>query len=101
MYRKCFGRFLAAVCLVGTALATMAHPICAAESEGDKHILARPDSMQYLQEVVVTSRQISRTIATSQTLQGKELQALSNTSVADALKYFAVSFPQSAYRAGG
>lgn len=89
MYRKCFGRFLAAVCLVGTALATMAHPICDAEGEGDKHILARPDSMQYLQEVVVTSRQISRTIATSQTLQGKELQALSNTSVADALKYFA------------
>ena len=47
------------------------------------------DSMQYLQEVTVISKQPSRTIATSQTLQDKELQALSNTSVADALKYFA------------
>ena len=45
--------------------------------------------MQYLQEVTITSKQSSRTIATSQTLQDKELQALSNTSVADALKYFA------------
>ena len=46
------------------------------------------DSIQHLQEVTITSMQPSRTIATSQTLQGKELQALSTTSVADALKYF-------------
>ena len=46
--------------------------------------------MQYLSEVVISSKQAFRsTTATSQTLQGNELQALSNTSVADALKYFA------------
>ncbi len=49
----------------------------------------RLDSIQHLQEVTVTSRQPSRTIATSQTMQGADLQALSTTSVADALKYFA------------
>ncbi|MBR5963274.1 MAG: TonB-dependent receptor [Bacteroidaceae bacterium] len=48
------------------------------------------DSIQHLQEVTITtSAQPSRTIATSQNLQGTELQALSTTSVADALKYFA------------
>lgn len=47
------------------------------------------DSIQALDEVTITSRQPSRTIATSQTLRDEELQALSNTSVADALKYFA------------
>ena len=47
------------------------------------------DSIQALDEVTVTSKRPVRTIATSQTLQDKELQALSNTSVADALKYFA------------
>lgn len=47
------------------------------------------DSIQALDEVTITSKQPSRTMATSQTLQGEELQALSNTSVADALKYFA------------
>lgn len=49
----------------------------------------RLDSIQHLQEVTVTSRKPSRTIATSQTMQGADLQALSTTSVADALKYFA------------
>lgn len=39
-----------------------------------------------LQEVVVTSRM---PLATRQTLSGKDLQSLSTTSVADALKYFA------------
>ena len=47
------------------------------------------DSIQHLQEVTITSKLPSRTIATSQMLQGSELQALSTTSVADALKYFA------------
>ena len=47
------------------------------------------DSMQYLSEIIITSKQPFRTTATSQTLQGSELQALSTTSVADALKYFA------------
>ncbi|MBO7069406.1 MAG: TonB-dependent receptor [Bacteroidaceae bacterium] len=48
----------------------------------------RPDSIQELHEVTVTSKQPLRTIATSQTLSGADLQALSTTSVADALKYF-------------
>lgn len=83
MYRKCIIRFLSAACL-------MAHPACAAaEGAGEEHALSGLDSMQYLQEVTITADQPSRTIATSQTLQGLELQALSNTSVADALKYFA------------
>jgi len=47
------------------------------------------DSIHHLQEVTVTSKHPPRTIATSQMLQGNELQALSTTSVADALKYFA------------
>ena len=47
------------------------------------------DSVRQLYEVTVTSKQPVRTIATSQTLSGADLQALSTTSVADALKYFA------------
>ncbi len=47
------------------------------------------DSIKELHEVTVTSKQPVRTIATSQTLSGADLQALSTTSVADALKYFA------------
>ena len=47
------------------------------------------DSIRQLYEVTVTSKQPVRTIATSQTLSGADLQALSTTSVADALKYFA------------
>ena len=47
------------------------------------------DSIKELHEVTVTSKQPIRTIATSQTLSGADLQALSTTSVADALKYFA------------
>lgn len=46
------------------------------------------DSIKALHEVTVTSKQPVRTIATSQTLSGADLQALSTTSVADALKYF-------------
>ena len=47
------------------------------------------DSIRQLYEVTVTSHRQPRTIATSQTLSGTDLQALSTTSVADALKYFA------------
>lgn len=46
------------------------------------------DSIQQMLEVTVSSRKPVRTIATSQTLSGADLQALSTTSVADALKYF-------------
>ncbi len=44
------------------------------------------DSIQQLKAVEVYGK---RPIATSQTLRGEDLQALSTTSVADALKYFA------------
>ena len=53
------------------------------------HIPSSLDSIQYLQEVTINSTQPSRTLVTSQTIQGNELHALSTTSVADALKYFA------------
>ena len=46
------------------------------------------DSTHFIDEVFVTaSRRV--TLATAQTLSGKQLQGLSSTSVADALKYFA------------
>lgn len=47
------------------------------------------DSVRKMNEVTITFKQPAKTIATSQTLSGADLQALSNTSVADALKYFA------------
>ena len=46
-----------------------------------------PDSIHSLDNVVITARR--EPLATSQTLSGKELEALSSTSIADALKYFA------------
>lgn len=47
------------------------------------------DTIRQLQEVIISTKQPTRTIATSQKLSGVDLQALSTTSVADALKYFA------------
>lgn len=44
------------------------------------------DSVQYVDEVEVYGK---RPLATSQTLRGADLQSLSTTTVADALKYFA------------
>ena len=48
------------------------------------------DSVQvhHIQEVVVTSRLISRETIPSQTLGGEELKKLNSLSVADALRYF-------------
>lgn len=46
-----------------------------------------PDSMRQLETVEVTAA--VRPLATVQTLDGAKLQALSSTSIADALKYFA------------
>ncbi len=45
------------------------------------------DTIHHLDDVVVTAQR--KPLATVQTLAGKELQGLSSTSVADALKYFA------------
>lgn len=47
---------------------------------------AMTDSVHYIKEVTVMGK---KPLATTQTLKGAELQALSSTSVADALKYFA------------
>ena len=44
--------------------------------------------VHYIQEVVVTSRLISRETIPSQTLGGEELKKLNSLSVADALRYF-------------
>ena len=49
--------------------------------------VALNDSVEMLGEVVVTARR--EPLATVQTLEGAKLQALSSTSIADALKYFA------------
>ena len=54
----------------------------------DANAQSPTDSIKRLNEVTITSKQPVRTIATSQTLSGADLQALSTTSVADALKYF-------------
>lgn len=77
------------MCLMVAVFATKAHPASHSECIEDKHIFYSPDSTQYMREVTIITKQPSRTIATSQTLKGKELQTLSNTSIADALKYFA------------
>lgn len=49
----------------------------------------KTDNVRQLHEVTISTKQPLRTIATSQKLSGADLQALSTTSVADALKYFA------------
>lgn len=46
-----------------------------------------PDTSSVLNEIVVTASR--RPLATVQSLEGSQLQALSSTSIADALKYFA------------
>lgn len=49
----------------------------------------RPDSVEVLNDVVVTANHNrNKAFATVQALSGKELQSLSSTSIADALKYF-------------
>ena len=47
----------------------------------------RPDTVISLQNVTVTAT--PRRLATVQTLAGSQLQSLSTTTIADALKYFA------------
>ena len=89
MYKMYIKRFLVATFLTGMVSAVMAHSDYENPEFKTGLMPASLDSMQYLQEVDIISKYPSRSIATSQSLQGKELQALSNTSVADALKYFA------------
>ena len=82
-------RSMLAAALTGAALAVSAASGGMAMGDGTGLLAAGADSVRLLQEVTVAARRSVRTMATSQTLQGEELQALSNTSVADALKYFA------------
>lgn len=49
---------------------------------------SRFDSIQHVEEVVVTSRYNHREVIPSQTLNGEQLEKLNSRSVADALRYF-------------
>ena len=51
-------------------------------------ITGRMDSMQHVNEVVITSKLTFREVIPSQKLGGKDLQRLSSYSVADAMRYF-------------
>ena len=82
-------RSMLAAALTGAALAVSAASGGMALGDGTGLLAAGADSVRLLQEVTVAARRSVRTMATSQTLQGEELRALSSTSVADALKYFA------------
>lgn len=53
------------------------------------HAMDTDSISRVLDEVVVNAERTERQLVTQQTLSGSELQALSSTSVADALKYFA------------
>lgn len=46
------------------------------------------DSLQRLDEVVITARSIQKEVIPVQQLQGEQLQRLASHSVADALRYF-------------
>lgn len=62
-------------------------PTLHAEERAKERAEERADSTNSLSELVVTATR--RPLATAQTLEGPQLQALSSTSIADALKYFA------------
>ena len=52
------------------------------------HAQGRLDSLQHLEEVVVTSRRIVKEVVPVQRLSGEQLQRLGSHSVADAIRYF-------------
>lgn len=52
------------------------------------HSQSRLDSLQHLDEVVVTVRSLSKEVIPVQQLAGEQLGRLSSHSVADALRYF-------------
>ena len=54
-----------------------------------KETIHNTDSIRQMNEVTITFKQPFKTLATAQRLSGTDLQSLSTTSVADALKYFA------------
>ncbi len=75
-------RRLRAVASVGLVVVGMSLPVSAETAAP-----APTDSTRLLKEVVVTATR--RPLATVQALEGAQLQSLSSTSIADALKYFA------------
>ncbi|MDE6715844.1 MAG: TonB-dependent receptor [Muribaculaceae bacterium] len=74
--------FYVRLCSLFIAIYLLINPICAGAVTSDS-----ADSVIRLQELEVSAKK--QPIATVQELKGKELQALSTTSIADALKYFA------------
>lgn len=70
------------ICAAAIALCVAASPMTA-EANTD----SIPDTANVLKTVVVSAKR--RPLATAQDLSGAELRALSSTSIADALKYFA------------
>lgn len=57
MYCKCIVRFLGAICLMWIVLVAKAHPACSAEDVADKQMPHGPDSVQYMQEVTIITKQ--------------------------------------------
>jgi outer membrane cobalamin receptor len=55
---------------------------------GQRSLRTRFDSIQHVDEVVITSRYNHKEVIPSQTLTGEQLDRLSSNSVADALRYF-------------
>ena len=55
---------------------------------GGVHAQGRLDSLQHVQEVVVTGHVIRREVIPVQELSGERLQRLNSHNVADALRYF-------------
>ena len=75
MYRQ----FIKAALLLCTVFAGITMPV---------RSQSKLDSLQYLDEVVVTVRRIPKEVIPVQELSGNQLQRLSSHSVADALRYF-------------
>jgi outer membrane cobalamin receptor len=75
-----FMRRLATICLLGL-LAIYVNAMT-------QHDEMPPDTVQHLEEVVVTSKLTFREVIPSQKLSGEQLERLNTHSVADALRYF-------------
>lgn len=83
-----FSRQILAIRIVRTAMAC-AFSVVAICASAQKSGVARLDSMQYLNEVVVVDRSKPNSVVIpAQTLGGKKLESLNSYSVADAIRYF-------------
>lgn len=94
IYYNCIKSLMLVLALMASAVNVCAQnpdPSSSPQGREVSHSPKRPtsnfaDSIRQIQEVTVMGK---RPLATTQSLNGKELQALSSTSIADALKYFA------------